>query len=100
MNQPATMPPVNVPHRLALNLHAWREFGPFTLDCALTLELGGSSACLAPPAAARAPCCASSLGSIAEAGIACGGAIESAQNCSPKRAGLGWCFRTRASFPI
>ncbi len=41
MNQPATMPPVNVPHRHALNLHTRREFGPFTLDCALTLELGG-----------------------------------------------------------
>ena len=41
MNQPATMPPVNEPHRHALNLHVRREFGPFTLDCALTLELGG-----------------------------------------------------------
>ncbi|MGH1409380.1 MAG: ATP-binding cassette domain-containing protein, partial [Aeromonas sp.] len=41
MNLPATMPPVNVPPRHALNLHARREFGPFTLDCALTLELGG-----------------------------------------------------------
>ncbi|MGL5608469.1 MAG: molybdenum ABC transporter ATP-binding protein, partial [Aeromonas veronii] len=35
------MPPVNVPHRHALNLHVRREFGSFTLDCALTLELGG-----------------------------------------------------------
>ncbi|HHQ4546474.1 TPA: ATP-binding cassette domain-containing protein, partial [Aeromonas veronii] len=41
MNQPATMPPVNEPHRYALNLNVRREFGSFTLDCVLTLELGG-----------------------------------------------------------
>lgn len=100
MKQPATMPPVNVPHRHALNLHARREFGSFTLDSALTLELGGSSACSAPPAAARAPCCASLPGSIAKTGIACCGAGGSMLNCCPKRAGSGWCFRTRGSSPI
>ncbi|HHQ4706242.1 molybdenum ABC transporter ATP-binding protein [Aeromonas veronii] len=41
MNKPATMPSVNEPPRHVLNLHARREFGPFTLHCALTLELGG-----------------------------------------------------------
>ena len=94
MNQPATMPPVNVPHRHALNLHARREFGPFTLDCALTLELGGILGLFGPSG------CASSPGSIAKAGIACGGAIGSMLNCCPKRAGSDWCFRTRASSPI
>ncbi|MFM1700082.1 molybdenum ABC transporter ATP-binding protein [Aeromonas salmonicida] len=41
MSQPATIPQDNAPCRHPLNLHARREFGPFTLDCTLTLELEG-----------------------------------------------------------
>lgn len=100
MNQPATIPQDNALHRHALSLNARREFGPFTLDCALTLELGGILGLFGPRAVARAPCCVSSPDSIAKAGIACGGAIGSMLNCCPKRAGSDWCFRTRASSPI
>ena len=45
-----------------LQLKVRRAFGAFTLDCELALELGASSVCSAPPAAARAACCASSPG--------------------------------------
>lgn len=41
MNQPANMSQGNALHRRPLQLEARREFGPFTLDCTLTLELEG-----------------------------------------------------------
>ncbi|HAT06419.1 MAG TPA: molybdenum ABC transporter ATP-binding protein, partial [Aeromonas salmonicida] len=41
MSQPANMSQGNALHRHPLQLDAQREFGPFTLDCALTLELEG-----------------------------------------------------------
>ncbi|WP_265466961.1 molybdenum ABC transporter ATP-binding protein [Aeromonas salmonicida] len=41
MSQPANMSQGNALHRHPLQLEARREFGPFTLDCALTLELEG-----------------------------------------------------------
>ncbi|KTA76041.1 molybdenum ABC transporter ATP-binding protein [Aeromonas salmonicida] len=41
MSQPANILQGNALHRHPLQLDARREFGPFTLDCALTLELGG-----------------------------------------------------------
>ncbi|MFK0665584.1 molybdenum ABC transporter ATP-binding protein [Aeromonas salmonicida] len=41
MNQPANMSQGNALHRHPLHLDARREFGPFTLDCTLTLELEG-----------------------------------------------------------
>lgn len=41
MSQSATMPQGQTLPPQALQLNARREFGPFTLDCALTLELGG-----------------------------------------------------------
>ncbi|UUI62558.1 molybdenum ABC transporter ATP-binding protein [Aeromonas salmonicida] len=41
MNQPANMSQGNALHRRPLQLEARREFGPFTLDCTLTLELDG-----------------------------------------------------------
>ncbi|WP_447824418.1 molybdenum ABC transporter ATP-binding protein [Aeromonas salmonicida] len=41
MSQPANMSQGNALHRHPLQLDARREFGPFTLDCALTLKLGG-----------------------------------------------------------
>ncbi|WP_265448948.1 ATP-binding cassette domain-containing protein, partial [Aeromonas salmonicida] len=41
MSQPANMSQGNALHRHPLQLDARREFGPFTLDCELTLELGG-----------------------------------------------------------
>lgn len=41
MSQPANILQGNALHRHPLQLDARRDFGPFTLDCALTLELGG-----------------------------------------------------------
>ncbi|WP_447838320.1 molybdenum ABC transporter ATP-binding protein [Aeromonas salmonicida] len=41
MSQPANMSQGNALHRHPLQLDARREFGPFTLDCTLTLELEG-----------------------------------------------------------
>ncbi|WFC15589.1 molybdenum ABC transporter ATP-binding protein [Aeromonas salmonicida] len=40
MSQPANILQGNALHRHPLQLDARREFGPFTLDCTLTLELG------------------------------------------------------------